>query len=301
MKVALAIASLNGDPAAGALALRAMSEEHSSSFCSVGVIDSGDERRCQLLEQDLSKRDYRIAYRRYEGNLGSAGNLVARLRWGAEVGAEAVMAVNADGVLLEANVRQMIDVMARAPVGAVYPTHVIEEERVDLSGLRAVPILPSRVRLDRLQGKRNMQAQWGSSNGALYRLLPLAEVELDAIADLWYGWEDLALGIEIGQAGYQQVMSVDSQQPTKADQRHLARTHLVVSSKAPWTTYYGVRNLLLIARRHSGCWPRVVLRTVREFVMVLLRDRRRERYRYALRGTVDGLRGRSGQVVTPTA
>ena len=299
MRVALAIASYDGDPSANALALQASATDLRDCFSQVAIIDSGDPSRCLALAQSLAEVDAPVEYRRHEGNLGSAGNLVARLRWGDEVGADALMAVNADGVLDDANVRVMIELLRGTQSGAVYPTHVIDGGRVDLSCLRPVPVLPSRAPLARLAGREALEVRWGSSNGALYRLSAIRGLDLDAIAALWYGWEDLSVGVGLERLGHRQLMSVTAQQPTRADQKHLARTHLVVSSKAPWTTYYGVRNLMLIARRFPASSLRVVLRIIREFVMILLRDHRSKRYRYATRGLLDGIRGVTGQRVRP--
>src|SRR5690606_38163678 len=137
--------------------------------------------RCAALEAGLAALDG-VAYERRDGNLGSAGNLVARLRWARDRGADAVLTVNADGILVPANVELLLGCIVDGEAAAVYPTHVIDGFRVDLSGARRVPILPSRALLARLDGKRAVLARWGSSNGALYRLSALDVVPLDDVA-----------------------------------------------------------------------------------------------------------------------
>lgn len=301
MKVALAISSYNGDPAALQLAERACSSEFEGVFSEVAVIDSGDQDACAVLRDALSQSTPAVEYLHHEGNLGSAGNLVARLRWAQDTDADALLAVNADGVLIADNVECMLRCMQDGAVAAVYPTHVIDGDRVDLSGRRPVPVLPSREPLSRLHGRRAIPVRWGSSNGALYRLSVLEAVALEDIAALWFGWEDLGIGLSFDAAGHRQLMSVEAAQPTASDQRHLSRTHMVVSAKAPWTTYYGVRNLVLIGKMYPARTHRIVLRIAREFVMILLRDRRRQRYAHGFRGLLDGLRGQTGLRVAPSS
>ena len=300
MSVVLAISSYNGDEAALRLARAAMSGDLKGVFTKVAVIDSGDPGCCIVLRDAVSHGDPDVEYHWHEGNLGSAGNLVARLRWAQHSGAEAVLALNADGSLIADNVIRMLGWLDLHDVAAVYPTHVMEGERVDLSGRHRVPVLPSRVPLSRFQGRRAINVRWGSSNGALYRLDALAAVALDDIAALWYGWEDLGIGLSLDAAGHRQVMCLEASQPTASDQKHLSRTNLLVSAKAPWTTYYSVRNLALLARQHPRRTPRIALRIGREFVMILLRDLRIQRYARAVSGLLDGLRGRTGQQVEPT-
>ena len=300
MRVALAISSYNGDEAALQLARAATSGEFEGVFTKVAVVDSGEPGCCAVLRDALAAGHPDVEYLWHEGNLGSAGNLVTRLRWAQHSGAQVVLALNADGVLIADNVIRMLGWLDHEEVAAVYPTHVMEGDRVDLSGRRRVPVLPSRVPLSQLQDRSTIDVRWGSSNGALYRMDALGSVALDDIASLWYGWEDLGIGLSLDVAGHRQVMCLEASQPTASDQKHLSRTNLLVSAKAPWTTYYSVRNLVLLAKQHPKRTPRIALRISREFVMILVRDRRVQRYTRAVRGLTDGLRGRTGQRIDPT-
>ena len=301
MKVALAISSYAGDMSALDLVAQARSGRFDNVFDAVAVIDSGPEDRCAPLRDALVEHHPGVEYRWHEDNLGSAGNLVARLRWAMNTDADALLAVNADGVLIPENIARMLACSTERDAAAVYPTHVIEGDRVDLSGRRRVPILPSRAPLARLVDARALKVRWGSSNGALYRLDAFDDVPLWDIAALWYGWEDLGIGLSLDAAGHRQWMSVEATQPTRADQKQLSGTYLVVSSKEPWTTYYGVRNLVLLSRMHPKRSIRIVMRIVREFVMILLRDRRSQRYGRGVRGLLDGVSGRTGQRIRPAA
>ena len=300
VKVVLAISSYLGDLAALDLVEAARSASFEGYFDAIAVIDSGARERCAPLGEALALDHPDVEYRWHESNLGSAGNLVARLDWAIDAGADAVLAVNADGVLVADNIARMLTCLSDPVTAAVYPTHVIDGQRVDLSGCRSVPILPSRQPLTRLAGKRSIAVRWGSSNGALYRVDALKTLALDDIASLWYGWEDLGIGLALHAAGHRQLMSAEASQPTRADQRYLSGTRVVVSAKEPWTTYYGVRNLLLLAKAYPGHTLRIALRVSREFVVIMLRDRRRQRYARALRGLLDGVRGVTGQQLQPT-
>jgi hypothetical protein len=299
VKVVLAVSSYLGDMAALDLVEVARSAPFQKAFDAIAVIDSGAQQQCALLRETLAAEHPDVEYHWHESNLGSAGNLVVRLNWAIGTGADAVLAVNADGVLVADNIARMLDCLRDTEKAAVYPTHIIEGQRVDLSCCRSVPILPSREPLGRLAGKRSIPVRWGSSNGALYRVDALQALALDGIASLWYGWEDLGLGLSLHAAGHRQAMSVEAVQPTRADQKHLSSTRLVVSAKEPWTTYYSVRNLLLLSKTHRGYTVQISLRVLREFVMIVLRDRRRQRYARALRGLLDGARGVTGEQIQP--
>jgi hypothetical protein len=301
LRTALAISSFNGDEAALQLAREALSPGLRERFIAVAVIDSGDADRSTVMRESLARVSEDIAFRSYDGNLGAAGNLLARLEWAGELGADALLAVNADGRLDGGVVSVMTSAMEDADAAAVYPTAVLEDGSVDLSYRRPVPILPSRVPVARLGGRRLVRVCWGSSNGALYRVADLERADLHHLRELWHGWEDLAAGLALRELGRTQVMSVGARQPTSSDQRRLPLHGPVVSSKPPWTTYYTVRNLILIGHRHPRLWGRVILRIAREFVVIASRGQRSERYRLALAGLRDGLRRRTGLQVTPSA
>jgi glycosyltransferase involved in cell wall biosynthesis len=300
VRVAIAVASYGGDAAVLDRVQEAGTATLGEALTAVGVVDSGPAARCDPLRDALAEQFPHVDYIHHAGNLGAAGNLRERLRWARRMGAEAVLAVNADGRIDGDNARRMLECLERHELAAVYPTQVIGGATVDLSGRRRVPVLPSRTTLEQLRDRRPVPVRWGSSNGALYRLDAVMELDLDHIASLWHGWEDLAVGLGLDDHGHRQVLCTEARQSTASDQRRLARTRLVVSAKPAWTTYYGVRNLLLIGRRHPRLVVRVLLRVAREFVTITVRDRRRERYTMAMRGLVDGILGRSGQRIDPT-
>lgn len=301
MRVALAISSYNGDLGALDLVRKANDESFAGMFTGVAVVDSGEPVRCAQLRDALLADHAEVEYQWHDGNLGAAKNLHERLVWAEARSADAVLAVNADGHLQAENVRTLIGLMDRTGAAAVYPTAVLEGGHVDLSYRQPVPVLPSRRPIADLAGKSIVTVSWGSSNGALYRLKATGAVRFGAVEDLWHGWEDLALGLLLREGDGLQMMSLEAAQPTSSDQRRLGANGPVISHKEPWTTYYSVRNLVLIGGQHRRLRHRVALRVVREFVTILLRDRHKERYAQAVRGLQDGLRGRTGLRVPPTS
>ena len=131
MSVVLAISSYNGGEAALRLARAAMSGDLKGVFTKVAVSDLGDPACCTVLRDALSHYDSDVEYHWHEGNLGSARNLVARLRWAHQSGAEALLALNADDAHIADSVIRMLGWLDFREVAAVYPTHVMEGERVD--------------------------------------------------------------------------------------------------------------------------------------------------------------------------
>jgi hypothetical protein len=299
MKVGLAVSCFNGDQSARVLIEQARSQGLRDSFAAMAIVDSGDPERCRSLKASLERFEPPVHYEAHGGNLGSAGNLVARLRWGQQQGLDVLVAVNADGLLHAANIATMIELAERSGAGAVYPTHLLPDGRVDLTVRRPVPVLPDRRPASRLSGHSAIRVGWGSSNGALYRLSAIESLDLDRVSSLWYGWEDLAIGLGLRVAGVEQLMSIASAQLTTADQKTLASTRVVVSDKMPWTTYYGVRNLVLISSWYPEHGRAFSARLAREFAVILTRDRRKARYRFAVEGLRDGRSGVTGMCVDP--
>lgn len=293
MKTVLAISSFNGDLAAVERVSQAIPVRDRGLVAKVAVVDSGDPDRCRLLKETLLERAAGIDYISHIGNLGAAGNLLVRIDWATRNGADLLLAVNADGTIIEENVQRLLSLFADPDVAAAYPLAVIHGRWVDLSPRRGVPVLPSRKRIGALPLEGSLPVRWGSSNGAMYRLSCLQKSNVNQIRHLWHGWEDLALGLLLDASGFRQLLHLEARQPTASDQRTV-RGGLVVSAKPPWTTYYGVRNLLLLARLHPSEFGRIALRIVREFVAILIRPRRVARYRLATRGLVDGIRNRGG-------
>jgi hypothetical protein len=295
----LAVSSYQGDMQALALVSSVHASGAANRFASIAVVDSGDLAACRPLELGLAERFPAVHYEHHEGNLGSAGNLVARLRWAGRVGGTLVLAVNADGHVEADNVDRLLACADRPAVAAVYPAFVIADRWVDLTFRQPIPVLPFRRRIGRLGRRTPPLVRWGSSNGALYDVAAVSSFDLERVAGLWYGWEDLAIGIALHRSGSRQLLCLTASQATPDDLRPLANTSVLLYDKPPWTAYYSVRNLVLLGRWRASLVPLIALRIMREFGMTALRDQRPARLALGLRGLIDGLRGVTGMHVLP--
>jgi hypothetical protein len=292
--VAIAISSFNGDLAV----LQRVQEasRHLLSSGPVAVIDSGDPVLCATLRESLAGTEPDVRYLWYPGNLGSAGNLVKRAQWAASIGADLMLAVNADGLINEDHLDEMKLLFVADEVASVFPTFIHDGGKVDRSFRHSVPVMPSRAQYS--EADRFLPAErvrWGSSNGALYRVRSLSSVDLRSLALLWYGWEDLALGVMFDQVGWRQLRCRTAVQASRSDERLWSWANMTVSDKPPWVAYYSVRNLLLLCRANPSLGHRFVARIVREFIAILFRPDRWQRLREASAGFFDGLIGRAGQ------
>ena len=123
--------------------------------------------------------------------------------------------------------------------------------------------------------------------------------------ELWMGYEDLAIGWELKRHGWVQLLCRDVE---VIDDYEFAPVRLFgreihLAAKPPWYMYYKQRNLLMLARRTSGeavsLWS-VLGRLVVDVGLILLyRDRKRDRLRLTFKGFWDGLAGRTGKGPVP--
>lgn len=122
--------------------------------------------------------------------------------------------------------------------------------------------------------------------------------------ELFFGYEELELGLRLRAAGYDLLVPGAVLLESRTNLGRLgmtARTASAVRVRSPWRAYYSARNLLWVARRH-GAHGAAVLVSGREIIsaardLVRFRDRRSAILR--LRGVADGWRGRLGRVVEP--
>ncbi len=245
-----------------------------------------------------------VIYHSYDRNLGSAGNLAERLRLAAEGGADFAYALNHDGKLQPGVVECLLRHAVSVPrIGAVYPlAYMSSAGGYNITGMRQLP-LPAK--LTRQKPERDLiDVYWSSSNGALYALEPVRSGLLP-MAELWMGWEDLEYGWRLADHGYRQVIACDASfadsyeyvsKSTPMGSYHIVR-------KPPWTTYYMIRNLVLITRRTrpSLMFAAIVaMRVVLEALMIcFIRPDKRARFRCWARGIIDGLQNRAGKWVLP--
>lgn len=299
-RVALAISSFRSDDAAYALVEGALAEDF--PFAAIVVVDSlGDGalgRRLAALDAQ------RVVYINGDRNLGSAGNLAARIAWAADAGMDWVLTVNHDGIVDATILRTMLAAAGDDPrLGAIYPLrryvgaggYLTAADRDLLRKSRFRSVAPSEPIVD---------VTWSSSNGALYATSPYHE-GLEVWQDLWMGWEDLGYGLLLQRNGWRQIevreACIDDGYEYK--RVSIAGQPMSVTDKAPWYSYYASRNLLLIARR-LGTTPAelgtFVGRIAAEFVAAAtVRRDGLASAKLLLRGVVDGWRDQAGKGPVP--
>jgi len=149
-----------------------------------------------------------------------------------------------------------------------------------------------------------MRVYWASSNGALYACRPIRQGALP-YGDFWMGWEDLAYGWQLEDAGFEQWVVRDAVvvDDYEYGQSRVGPVELNLSQKPNWYSYYVARNLLLTARRsHRPLAIRgaLVARVVAEcLAATTVRSERREKLRLLLKGAIDGTLGRAGKGPVP--
>jgi len=298
-RVALAISAYHSDDAVIRLLGKIFTGSH-PHFGAVIVVDSLG--RGQILDAVKSNR-WDIHYINADRNLGSAGNLDARVRTAAGLGLDWCFAVNHDGEVDFAKVLQLTQLGQSQPkIGAVYPQLVFSnaDERLD-SPRRSFSTLGL------LNGQSETgvtEVSWSSSNCALYNLDAIRE-GVSAWPHLWMGYEDLAIGWELQRRGWSQLLDhsvkvIDSYEyrPVRFFGR---RIH--IAAKPSWYNYYQLRNLWLIASQSGGGATTkvgVLRRLIIDVLLILLyRDRKAERLRLLLLGLRDGIRGITGKGPVP--
>jgi hypothetical protein len=275
-----------------------------SPFGTVIVVDSLGSGR---IEEAIRRNGWPVRYHNAPENLGSAGNLQRRLQLAAALDLDWCLAVNHDGMIDPARAARLVaHGEAAKGVGAVYPVL-----RLTSAGNRLER--PRRRRStfgllgtgDRPQlAAHAVEVAWGSSNGALYRLEPIRQ-GVHAWPELWMGYEDLALGWEYQQAGWQQLLATDVEVDDNYEFRSVTLLGKTVhlADKPVWYSYYQFRNLWLIAERTSGGAMKrrsVAMRLLLDIALIVaFRTHKRARLALLLRGVRAGLRGLSGKGPVP--
>lgn len=301
-EIALAISAFRSDDAVLAL-LRAAFAPGQPRFGAVIVVDSlGSD----TIERTASEQGWDIHIINADRNLGSAGNLDLRLRTAASLGMKWCFASNHDGVFDVAKVAALAHHgRSRARVGAVYPQLIFERA----NGRRDSPrrsfgtygVL--RTSDDQPLDQPCSEVAWSSSNGALYNLDAQRE-GAHVWPELWMGYEDLALGWELQQRGWVQLLCSDVEIADNYEFRpvRLFGRTVHLADKPVWYSYYQLRNLALVARRSGGMamsWRAVVSRALLDTALLILRRDRVRRLSLLARGLTDGVRGYTGKGPVP--
>jgi hypothetical protein len=301
-RVVLAISSYRNDEEV--LALLEAARTLDPGFGAIVVVDS---QGTGVVDNAVSERDWPcpVTCVSAASNLGSAGNLVERLRLAGETDLDWVYAINHDGDFQPSSVAALVEVglrerSSRYPIGAVYPLRRMPNRggTYDLTGRLPIPFVT--LRKKEPPPPTTLDVYWSSSNGALYALDPVRRGLLPW-ADLWMGYEDLGYGLLLHQHEYRQVVPTD----IVIDDHYEFRRPggIWVTSKPSWYAYYGARNLLLVARRtrqplylQAAIAGRLLLELG---VTTLIRDHKMERLKLIAQGTIDGVLGRSGKFRVP--
>jgi GT2 family glycosyltransferase len=299
--VALVVSAFRSDDAVVRALEGILDEDGGHPFHSVVVVDSLGTGR---IESALASRAFpRLDYRAFDRNLGSAGNLMERLRLAAAGGADFAYAINHDGFVDLDAIGALAEFAERGErIGAVYPArrYVRKGGAIDLAGTRK-DFLGTLFDRRTSVGPLPLPVHWSSSNGALYALEPIRR-GVAPWGDLWMGYEDLEYGWALERAGYEQWLLGS----VVVDDDYEYRLHRVgpfalhVSDKPAWYAYYQARNLVLIARRHRRGGPFVGGRLAIELALTAaVRRDKGTRLAYLARGLADGLRGRVGKWLAP--
>ena len=145
---------------------------------------------------------------------------------------------------------------------------------------------------------------WSSSNGALYATAPLRE-GVRIMDDLWMGYEDLAYGIALFQAGWQQLVCREAVLKDIFDlaPRRVFGRDMYIPDKPAWYSYYNIRNLLLIRRRYGKVgvsYPMILRKLVQSTLRILLLEQGKvARLGELYRGAAAGLVQRAGKGPRP--
>ena len=122
--------------------------------------------------------------------------------------------------------------------------------------------------------------------------------------DLFFGYEELELGLRLRALGYDLLVPGDVLRESRSRLDRLGISGRQVNSirvRAPWRCYYSSRNLTWIARSHGH--PSAPIVTTLRLVTAAARDAVvRHDLRSAaltLRGLLDGWRGRLGRTIDP--
>ena len=297
----LAISSFRNDPEV-ARSLEKIQQLPRHPFDHILVVDS---LGTGVIPELIAKFSWHnVTYRSYDRNLGAAGNLCERLRIAAEGGADFVYMLNHDGSFDQDVIHCLLEQALRLNrVGAVYPlSYFTDAAAYNITGSRKLPLPAKLVR--NKPSTECIEAFWSSCNGALYSTEP-ASCGVLPDSGLWHGWEDLDYGLRLNNQGYRQVIACaavfrDNYEYVPVD---TPTGHYRVVDKPPWMTYYMIRNLILIARwaRPFVVFPGVVATRIALECLVILffRPDKRTRFRYLVRGVIDGLRNRTGKWILP--
>jgi GT2 family glycosyltransferase len=272
----------------------------------VGVVIVVDSLGDGEISKTAAARGWPVGIENFDRNIGSAGNLARRMELANEIGAEWCLCLNHDANWSPDRLDAMLRTARSRPrVGAVYPVldHSPREPRWQ-EGHQDFTPSSHRRHSDIPADEHSVDVLWGISNFALYATAPRDEGVV-VMADLWMGYEDLAYGIALNQAGWKQLCcraAILSGAFDYVSRQFLGRA-LHIPQKPAWYSYYNIRNLLLIRRRYGidGIpWRSIVWKFVQSALrIIILEENKFLRIRFLFAGAFAGLAGKDGKGPVP--
>lgn len=298
----IAISAFRSDEAVLALLQAVFADPH-PEVASVIVVDSLGSGRLPI---EFAARGWPVRYENADRNLGSAGNLARRVALAADLGAKWCLCMNHDANWSSERLSAMLKLAnSRGRVGAVFPVlHHGKRHNPWEDGRRTFAPSAGRRHAQLPTGFDGIEVMWSSSNGALYATAPLRE-GVRIMDDLWMGYEDLAYGIALFQAGWQQLVCRDAVLKDIFDlaPRRVFGRDMYIPDKPAWYSYYNIRNLLLIRRRYGKVgvsYPMILRKLVQSTLRILLLEQGKvARLGELYRGAAAGLVQRAGKGPRP--
>lgn len=267
------------------------------------VVDSLGSGKIQTT---IAERGWRVHYKNVDCNLGSAGNLWQRLNIAMSLDVAWCLCLNHDAEWSSDRLTQMLlGSECGARVGAIYPVldhHprtprwvIGRDNYYPASGLTkdTLPELPEFI-----------PVKWSSSNHALYSIRPFKE-GIQFMRDLWHGYEDLAIGIELERAGWEQFACTAAVLPRSVEYKNakFLGKSFNIPDKPVWYSYYIIRNLVLIRKKYGSkylsgfhIFGKLIQSTAR---ILLLESQKMNRIRLLYSGTLMGLASEAGKGKVP--
>lgn len=141
----------------------------------------------------------------------------------------------------------------------------------------------------------------GGGQLPIYRVDALRQIG-GCDSDLFFGFEELELGLRLRQAGHRLVVDGRLLRESRiAVSRYGLGRRIPSTPLPPWRRYYSSRNIVLISRRFGACSavPSAAIRSGLGAAIRALAYRNPRSAYMALLGAFHGLIGRSGRVVEP--
>jgi len=300
--VVVAISAFRSDQAVVKLLEQIISDPH-PDVVSIVVVDSLGSGK---LPGQFSSLNWPVAYKNSDCNLGSAGNLFERISYAADARADWCFCLNHDANWEAARLEKMLKVArSNYNVGAVYPVlHYGNRERPWEAGRnRFVPSASKRF-AEKPDRELAAEVMWSSSNGALYATAPYHQ-GVEVMKQLWMGYEDLAYGIALFQAGWLQLVCNDAVLSDIFDllERKFLGKSFYIHDKPAWYSYYGMRNLLLIRAKYGAGgvgYPVIIKKFFHSALrIVLLENKKSEKLLELFRGFLHGFFKINGKHIKP--